>query len=79
MARLPDERHSFVAAALDAVAEACQVPSDIAYFTAADRDPAALCERCVRECSVYIGVFQVRFAYDEFMEYVLGRGVGWTK
>jgi hypothetical protein len=56
MARLPAGR-SFVAAVLDAVAEACHVPHDMRYFTADERTPAAVCEAAVRDCGVYIGIF----------------------
>jgi formylglycine-generating enzyme required for sulfatase activity len=56
MARLPAGR-SFVEAARDGVLRAGLSVSDMQFFPADDRPPAAVCEEAVRGCGVYIGVF----------------------
>jgi hypothetical protein len=56
LARLPADR-TFVQAALDALAEAGLLGSDMRYFTAADRTPAEVCIDAVRRCDVYVGIF----------------------
>src|ERR1041385_7512894 len=55
------EPGSFVAAAVEAVLRARHAVTDMAYFTARDTSPAALCEEMVAQSDVYIGVIGLRY------------------
>src|SRR5262245_33748279 len=56
MARVPEGRN-FVQAAKDAALRAGLSASDMQFFAADDRPPAAICQDAVRACDIYIGLF----------------------
>src|SRR5947209_6708650 len=58
---LPDEKGSFVAAAVATVLRARHAVTDMAYFAARDTSPAAVCEEMVAQSDVYVGIIGVRY------------------
>ncbi|HEX4103662.1 MAG TPA: NB-ARC domain-containing protein, partial [Pseudonocardiaceae bacterium] len=60
LGRLP-ARHSFVAAAKDAVIRAGGTPVDMAYFAADPEPPAQVCREAVRSADVFVGVVGFRY------------------
>jgi hypothetical protein len=56
MAHVPEGR-SFVQAAKDAALRAGLSASDMQFFSADDRPPAAVCQDAVRACGIYVGLF----------------------
>src|SRR6185312_2611085 len=60
LAEFPAGR-SFAAAAADAVARAGDAVADMAYFTAREDRPSAVCREAVRGCGVYAGLIGLRY------------------
>src|SRR5215469_4957192 len=52
----PDEKGSFVAAAVAAVLRARHAVTDMAYFAARDTSPANVCVDMVAQSDVYVGI-----------------------
>jgi hypothetical protein len=57
----PDEKGSFVAAAVAAVQRARHAATDMAYFAARDISPAEDCIDIVTRSDVYVGIIGVRY------------------
>ena len=57
----PDEKGSFVAAAVEAVLRARHAVTDMAYFGARETSPAAVCEEMVAQSDVYVGIVGLRY------------------
>src|SRR5437660_10249893 len=58
---LPDEKGSFVAAAVATVLPPRHAVTDMAYFAARDTSPAAVCEEMVAQSDIYVGVIGARY------------------
>jgi tetratricopeptide (TPR) repeat protein len=58
---LPDEKGSFVAAAVATVLRARHAVTDMAYFGARDTSPAAVCVDMVAQSDVYVGIVGLRY------------------
>jgi hypothetical protein len=57
----PDEKGSFVAAAVAAVLRARHAVTDMAYFAARDASPAAYCQDMVAQSDIYVGIIGARY------------------
>src|SRR5689334_7437370 len=57
----PDDKGSFVAAAVAAVLRARHAVTDMAYFAARDSSPAAVCVDMVAQSDVYVGIVGLRY------------------
>ncbi|HEY0816070.1 MAG TPA: FxSxx-COOH system tetratricopeptide repeat protein [Pseudonocardia sp.] len=60
LGRFP-ERHSFVAAAQDAIRRAGDLPFDMTVFTASEHRAAEVCRRAVRESDVFVLIAGFRY------------------
>ncbi|MCK9895743.1 NB-ARC domain-containing protein [Frankia sp. AgB32] len=60
MAAYPPNQ-SFVDTAIQAVLKAESQPLDMEHFAARSEDPAAYCQRRVRECDIYVGLIGLRY------------------